>query len=102
MTLILRGVESLHQCRGGSGRHQLYARYTLPCPGKPEHDWWGPLLPVQGDCEAGFNRSEYVSAIPSTSERHRRLYGMRQDHESEPPRGGSVAVVVMGGAPVGG
>ncbi len=68
--------------KDGTRRHQLYARYTLPCPGHQPHDWWEPLLPVHGDQQAGFNRSEYLRAVPITSDRHRRLYGMRQDTES--------------------
>ena len=68
--------------KDGSRRHQLYAHYTLPCPGRDPHDWWEPLLPVQADRDAGFNRSEYLRAVPTTSDRHRRLYGMRQDTES--------------------
>ncbi len=60
----------------------FYTRYTLPCPGHPDHDWWEPLLPVANDQAARFNRSEYLRAVPTTSTRHAQLYGMRQDTES--------------------
>ncbi len=78
------------QHRSGAGRsHSDKSRSPrfegiagLPCPGREPHDWWEPLLPVRGDRETGFNRSEYLRAVPTTGHRHRRLYGMRQDTES--------------------
>jgi hypothetical protein len=68
--------------KDGSDRHQFYARYTLPCPGHPDHDWWEPLLATGDDAMAGFNRCEYLRVVPATGPHHRRLYGMRQDTES--------------------
>ena len=68
--------------KNGTVRHQFYARYTLACPRGPDHDWWEPLLPVAGDTTARFNRCEYLRVAPTTSLRHRQLYGMRQDTES--------------------
>ncbi|MEJ7690229.1 MAG: hypothetical protein WKF76_07235 [Nocardioidaceae bacterium] len=68
--------------KDGGTRHQFYARYTLPCPGNPDHDWWEPLLATADDAESGFNRCEYLRVVPTTGEQHRRLYGMRQDTES--------------------
>ncbi len=68
--------------KDGTRRHQLNAGYTLPCPNHKPHAWWEPLLPVAGDKQARFNRSEYLRAVPATSDPHRRLYGMRQDTES--------------------
>jgi len=68
--------------KDGGTRHQFYARYTVPCPGHPDHDWWEPLLATADDDKAGFNRCEYLRVVPATGERHRRLYGMRQDTES--------------------
>ncbi len=68
------------------GRHRpapvFYARYTLPCPGQPDHDWWEPLLNTAEDTKAKFNRTEYLRITPTTSVDHRRLYGMRQDTKS--------------------
>ena len=66
----------------GTSRHQFYARYTMACPGHPDHNWWEPLLPVTDDTTAKFNRCEYLRIVPTTSPRHRLLYGMRQDTES--------------------
>ena len=66
----------------GTTRHQFYARYTLPCPGHPDHDWWEPLLATDEDAKVKFNRTEYLRVSPTTSKDHRRLYGMRQDTES--------------------
>ena len=66
----------------GTTRHQFYARYTLTCHHGPDHDWWEPLLPVANDTTARFNRCEYLRVVPTTSPRHRQLYGMRQDTES--------------------
>jgi hypothetical protein len=63
-------------------RHQFYGRYSLPCPGHPEHVWWEPLLTSDTDTKTGFNRTEYLRVAPATSSDHRRLYGMRQDTES--------------------
>jgi len=51
-------------------------------PRSETHDWWEPLLPVTGDTTARFNRCEYLRVVPTTSPRHRKLYGMRQDTES--------------------
>ena len=70
------------QRKDGTDRHQFYARYTLPCPHGADHDWWEPLLPVADDAVARFDRCEYLRVVPTTSPRHRRLYGMRQDTES--------------------
>jgi hypothetical protein len=66
----------------GSVRHQFYARYTLPCAGHPDHDWWEPLLATAEDAKTGFNRCEYLRVVPTTGDQHKRLYGMRQDTES--------------------
>ncbi len=66
----------------GDTRHQFYARYTLPCAGRPDHDWWEPLLPTADDTKTGFNRCEYLRVVPTTGDQHKRLYGMRQDTES--------------------
>ena len=68
--------------KDGTVRHQFYARYTLPCPRGADHDWWEPLLPVADDAVTRFNRCEYLRVVPTTSPRHRQLYGMRQDTES--------------------
>jgi len=68
--------------RNGTSRHQFYARYTLPCPGGTDHDWWEPLLPVADDTNTRFNRCEYLRIVPTPSLRHRLLYGMSQDTES--------------------
>ncbi len=68
--------------KNGGRRHQFYARYTLPCPGHPDHDWWEPLLTTTEDTTAKFNRTEYLRITPATSKAHQRLYGMRQDTES--------------------
>jgi len=68
--------------KNGTVRHQFYARYTLPCPGHPDHEWWEPLLNTAEDAQAKFNRTEYLRIAPTTSIDHRRLYGMRQDTES--------------------
>jgi hypothetical protein len=68
--------------KDGSRKFQFYARYTLPCDGHEPHDWWEPLLPVRSDKTARFNRGEYLRILPTSSERHLRLYGMRQDTES--------------------
>ncbi len=40
--------------KDGNTRHQFYARYTLPCPGNPDHDWWEPLLATTDDTKTGF------------------------------------------------
>ncbi len=63
-------------------RHQFYGRYSLPCAGHPDHEWWEPLLTTDADRKIGFNRTEYLRMAPATSHDHRRLYGMRQDTES--------------------
>lgn len=63
-------------------RHQFYGRYMLPCPGHPDHEWWEPLLTTAEDAKSKFNRTEYLRITPTTSQDHRRLYGMRQDTES--------------------
>jgi hypothetical protein len=68
--------------KDGSTSHQFYARYTLPCPGHPNHDWWEPLLATMDDTSTGFNRCQYLRVVPTTGDRHKRLYGMRQDTES--------------------
>ncbi len=68
--------------KSGTVRHQFYGRYTLPCPGHPDHEWWEPLLTTAEDAKAKFNRAEYLRITPTTSQDHRRLYGMRQDTES--------------------
>ncbi len=68
--------------RDGTVRHQFYGRYTLPCPGHHDHDWWEPLLITAEDTKAKFNRTEYLRITPTTGLDHRRLYGMRQDTES--------------------
>ena len=68
--------------KDGGARHQFYARYTLPCPGQPDHDWWEPLLTTAEDSRAKFNRTEYLRITPATGKDHQRLYGMRQDTES--------------------
>jgi hypothetical protein len=68
--------------KGGTIRHQFYGRYSLPCPGHPDHVWWEPLLTTNADTKAGFNRTEYLRVASATSPEHRRLYGMRQDTES--------------------
>ncbi len=68
--------------KNGTVRHQFYARYTLPCPGHPDHEWWEPLQPTTDDTKTGFNRCEYLRVVPTTSNNHKRLYGMRQDTES--------------------
>jgi hypothetical protein len=49
--------------KDGTVRHQFYGRYTLPCPGNPDHDWWEPLLTTIADTDIGFNG-------PSTSGVH--------------------------------
>jgi len=71
--------------KSGITRYQFYARYTVPCAVAGDHNWWEPLLPVAGDSTAGFNRSEYLRVLAATSERHRRLYGMRQDTKASMP-----------------
>jgi len=68
--------------KDGTVRHQFYARYTLPCSGHLEHEWWEPLLNTAEDAKAKFNRTEYLRITPTTSLDHRRVYGMRQDTES--------------------
>ncbi len=68
--------------KDGTVRHQFYARYTLPCSGRADHEWWEPLLNTAEDAKAKFNRTEYLRVAPATSLDHRRLYGMRQDTES--------------------
>jgi hypothetical protein len=68
--------------KGGTFRHQFYGRYTLPCAGHADHDWWEPLLNTAEDAKAKFNRTEYLRITPTTSKHHQRLYGMRQDTES--------------------
>ncbi len=68
--------------KDGTVRHQFYARYTLRCPGHADHDWWEPLLPVTDDQTTKFNRCEYLRILPTSSPRHKQLYGMRQDTES--------------------
>jgi hypothetical protein len=68
--------------KDGGVRHRFYARYTLPCPGHADHDWWEPLLATGEDAKTGFNRCEYLRVVPTTGAHHKRLYGMRQDTES--------------------
>jgi hypothetical protein len=67
--------------KDGTIRHQFYAHYTLPCA-SGEHTWWEPLLPTTEDAAARFNRCEYLRVVPTTTTRHKQLYGMRQDTES--------------------
>ncbi len=68
--------------KDGGAHHQFYARYTLPCAGRPDHVWWEPLLATANDAITGFNRCEYLRVVPTTGVQHKRLYGMRQDTES--------------------
>jgi hypothetical protein len=68
--------------KDGTVRHQFYARYSLPCPGRPDHVWWEPLLTTDADSKTGFSRTEYLRVASATNPDHRRLYGMRQDTES--------------------
>ena len=68
--------------KDGTVRYQFYGRYTLPCPGHPDHDWWEPLLGTAEDAKTKFNRTEYLRITPTTAKDHRRIYGMRQDTES--------------------
>jgi len=68
--------------QNGTVRHQFYGRYTLTCPGHPDHDWWEPLLATREDGKVKFNRCEYLRVTPTTTLDHRRMYGMRQDTES--------------------
>ncbi len=68
--------------KNGGVHHQFYARYTLPCIGRADHDWWEPLLATDQDAKTGFNRCEYLRVVPTTGKQHTRLYGMRQDTES--------------------
>ena len=86
--------------KDGSERHQFYGRYSLPCPGHPDHDWWEPLLATAADEVARFNRCEYLRIAPTTTENHRRLYGMRQDSESSTPssKGRSTANACLPGS----
>jgi len=37
---------------------------------------------VPTDTSTKFNRCEYLRVVPTTSDEHQRLYGMRQDTES--------------------
>ncbi len=62
--------------KNGTIRYQFYGRYTLPCPGNADHDWWEPLTTVTTDTQAKFNRAEYLRITPTTSQAHQRLYGM--------------------------
>jgi len=68
--------------KDGGVRYRFYARYTLACAGRPDHEWWEPLLATTGDPKTGFNRCEYLRVVPTTGDQHKRLYGMRQDTES--------------------
>jgi hypothetical protein len=69
--------------KDGSRAHQFYAHYSMPCSRtQTVHTWWEPLLPIASDNETKFNRCEYLRVVPALSEKHQRVYGMRQDTES--------------------
>jgi hypothetical protein len=66
----------------GTLRHQCYAHYTLPCSHADNDVWWEPLLPTTEHATTGFNRCDYLGVLPTTTTRHKQLYGRRQDTES--------------------
>lgn len=69
--------------RKADGTYAFYADHTLPCHHTGEiHTWWEPLTPVAADEGAGFNRCEYLRALPRDDDDYLRTYGMRADTES--------------------
>jgi hypothetical protein len=66
-----------------SGTYALFAQHQLPCRhGAAPHTWYEPLTTVGEDASNGFNRAEYLRAIPRSDDEYGRIYGMRADSES--------------------
>jgi len=72
-----------HQGMTGAVTWQLHAHYTLACQHTgAAHTWWERLTGTQTDRRAGFNRSDYLRALPGHHPGYRAVYRMRQDAES--------------------
>lgn len=78
---ITRG--QLKRQRLADGSYAFYARHELTCfSDGTVHAWWEPLTPTRSDTAAGFNRCEYLRALPAHHPGYARIYGMRADTES--------------------
>ena len=71
----------LKRQRKADGTYQWLARHRLAC-GEDVHQWWEPITPIAADTAAGFNRCEYLRALPADDVDFPRVYGMRADTES--------------------
>jgi hypothetical protein len=73
------------QSRATDGRYSTRTQVRLPCrhdDGATVHQWWESLTPIKADQATGFNRGEYLLAIPRSHHTYERSYALRADAES--------------------